>query len=102
MFHVACLSYPLVSGSFYEGKANQTFYTLNQLPPYAPLRSVVQLQGEFTEVSEVGAALDDENISMIVLCPQDFVVDVVAIPGSDALRDVVQMIMTSENKVYAV
>lgn len=74
---------------------------LDHLPSNATFGRVYEFQSNLTEISEIRAALDDKNISVVFLSAQDLLFQVIAFPGSDAPRDVVQMIVTAKYYVCA-
>ncbi len=82
--------------------AERTSNTANQLLSDATARRVLELKGEFAQVTEIRPALDDENISVVTFSAQDFGVDIVSFPGCHTFRDVVQVIVSTEDQIHTV
>lgn len=76
-----------------------TFDSANDLVPYTALWGWAQSEIYFAEVAEVGAAFDDKHFSSVRLSPKGRLVDIKVVPSCDTASSVVDVIMTTQNKV---
>ena len=91
---------PTFLSSFSRGGV-RTADLLDHLPPDAARRCVLQGERELAEVAEVRAAFDDEDITLVALRAEHLVRQVVALPCGCTPRDVVQVVVATEDEIDA-
>lgn len=80
----------------------QTLRTLDgpdNLPPYTSWGRIDQVKLELAQIAEVRPALHDNNVPLVLLGTQHRMGDIVAIPGGDSVRDIVQVIVPAKDDV---
>lgn len=80
---------------------NHTRDSFDHFRSYTSRGRIFKLQSHFTQVPEVGAAFDYQYIAVVLFRAQNIFSNVKVFPGSDALADIVEMIMPAEEEVRA-
>lgn len=73
----------------------------DQLPPNAPFRCILEFQRDFAEVAEICTAFNDQRIALIVFGTKNVTKEVVVIPFINSAPDEIEVIMATEDNVYA-
>ena len=61
----------------------------DDLPADTARRRVNKFEGKLAQVTKVGAALDNEDVTIVVVCPENWGVNIVSFPRRDSSRNIV-------------